>query len=107
MLGLVAVLLGARIAVGLGVHFAGYLAMIAFVLIVFIYLVAERRQALASRFPFRLDAVACEGCGVRKCGRAVVERSMSLRGAGSYRRLALRIGGRRCSSWLCTSCCGA
>jgi biotin transporter BioY len=36
-LGLVAVLLGALIALGLGVHFAGYLAMIAFVLIVFIY----------------------------------------------------------------------
>jgi hypothetical protein len=36
-LGLVAVLLGTLIALGLGVHFAGYLAMIAFVLIVFIY----------------------------------------------------------------------
>jgi hypothetical protein len=36
-LGLVAVLLGTLISLGLGVQFAGYLAMIAFVLIVFIY----------------------------------------------------------------------
>src|SRR6266571_2026316 len=33
---------------------------------------------------------ACWACGVRKCGRVVVERSMGLRRAASYRRLALR-----------------
>jgi hypothetical protein len=36
-LGLVAVLSGSMIALGLGVHFAGYLALTAFPLIVFIY----------------------------------------------------------------------
>jgi hypothetical protein len=37
-LGLVALLLGSLLALALDVHLAGYVAMIAFVLIVFIYL---------------------------------------------------------------------